>query len=143
MLSCPNCFIQLCYDSQRHETYENQYRSVCVRNVKINTTKLINPIEEDSSTAAGNSSKNFRGESIKKNRRKNVKKPKPQAVFAIKADEDLSQANLEELRDKIDKQKEAFLIYFSTECEHCGTEVAAYELNDKTYHFFNVIPSLS
>ncbi|KAL4500457.1 hypothetical protein ABPG72_003408 [Tetrahymena utriculariae] len=140
ILSCPCCFVQLCYDSQRHEFYDNQYRSLCVKNIKINTSKIIQPIEDDSETTT----KSQMNSKFRKNKRKQQKSKKEQAqnALVIHENDDLADTNLEELEQQINKQKDSFLIYFSAECLHCSTEVAAYELNEKVYHFFNVIPSL-
>ncbi|KAL4454307.1 hypothetical protein ABPG74_012264 [Tetrahymena malaccensis] len=140
ILSCPCCFVQLCYDSQRHEFYDNQYRSLCVKNVKINTSKIIQPIEEDNEATTKSQMKS----KFRKNKRRQQKAKKEQAqnTFVIHENDDLANQNLEELEQQINKQKDSFLIYFSAECLHCSTEVAAYELNEKVYHFFNVIPSL-
>ncbi|EAS04259.2 E2F-associated phosphoprotein (macronuclear) [Tetrahymena thermophila SB210] len=140
ILSCPCCFVQLSYDSQRHEFYDNQYRSICVKNVKINTSKIIQPTEEDNEATTRSQMKS----KFRKNKRKQQKNKKEQAqnTLVIHEDDDLANQNLEELEQQINKQKDLFLIYFSAECLNCSTEVAAYELNEKVYHFFNVIPSL-
>ncbi|CAO3623673.1 unnamed protein product [Cunninghamella blakesleeana] len=39
ILTCPMCFSPLCYSSQRHEEYSNQFRAMFVTNCKINKTE--------------------------------------------------------------------------------------------------------
>lgn len=45
MLSCPQCFMPLCYESQKHESYE-QWRAVHTRCCRINSHKLVRPLGE-------------------------------------------------------------------------------------------------
>ncbi|ANQ06520.1 Uncharacterized protein PCOAH_00009620 [Plasmodium coatneyi] len=40
-LCCCGCFIPVCYQSQRHETYVNQYRSLYAVNVRIDDKRVI------------------------------------------------------------------------------------------------------
>jgi hypothetical protein len=35
VLNCPGCFAHLCFDCQRHELYENQFRAMFVENVTV------------------------------------------------------------------------------------------------------------
>ncbi|OAF67770.1 Checkpoint protein HUS1 [Intoshia linei] len=44
VLSCPMCMTTLCYDCQRHEIYQNQYRAMFVYNCDLKNDKI--PIEK-------------------------------------------------------------------------------------------------
>lgn len=41
VLSCPGCFVQLCYQSQRHELYGHQWRAVDAKHVKVDRSKAL------------------------------------------------------------------------------------------------------
>lgn len=47
VLSCPGCFIQLCYQSQRHDLYDHQWRAVDARHVKVDKTKRLQMSDGD------------------------------------------------------------------------------------------------
>ncbi|EER05130.1 E2F-associated phosphoprotein, putative [Perkinsus marinus ATCC 50983] len=40
VLSCPQCFTQICYVCQEHTRYSNQYRAVEVRNCRVDEDKV-------------------------------------------------------------------------------------------------------
>ena len=41
VLNCPACFIVLCLDCQRHETFDTQYRAMFVMNCTVDQTKQL------------------------------------------------------------------------------------------------------
>ena len=41
VLNCPACFMVLCLDCQRHETYEHQYRAMFVMNCSVDQTQQL------------------------------------------------------------------------------------------------------
>jgi hypothetical protein len=41
VLNCPACFIVLCLDCQRHETFDTQYRAMFVRNCTVDQSKQL------------------------------------------------------------------------------------------------------
>ncbi|CEF65697.1 E2F-associated phosphoprotein [Strongyloides ratti] len=41
VLSCPSCLTIVCYESQRHETYKNQYRAMFAQSVTIDFDKKL------------------------------------------------------------------------------------------------------
>merc|ERR1711974_36076 len=48
VLSCPACFTALCFDSQKHETYKNQFRAMFVTPAcKVVHTELLKYKGED------------------------------------------------------------------------------------------------
>uniref|UniRef100_A0A0K0EKP7 E2F-associated phosphoprotein n=1 Tax=Strongyloides stercoralis TaxID=6248 RepID=A0A0K0EKP7_STRER len=47
VLSCPSCLTTVCYESQRHESYKNQYRAMFAQSVTIDfDKKLFIPINK-------------------------------------------------------------------------------------------------
>eukprot|EP00826_Nyctotherus_ovalis_P002419 TRINITY_DN10483_c0_g1_i4.p1 TRINITY_DN10483_c0_g1~~TRINITY_DN10483_c0_g1_i4.p1 ORF type:complete len:187 (-),score=59.08 TRINITY_DN10483_c0_g1_i4:171-731(-) len=61
VLSCPFCFTPVCYNSQKHETYSNQYRAACADNCVIEENRVLRSAvetgaepmaEEDAKTAS-------------------------------------------------------------------------------------------
>ena len=47
VLSCPGCFIQLCYQSQRHDLYDHQWRAVEARHVTVDKSKRLQMSDGD------------------------------------------------------------------------------------------------
>ncbi|CAD8121082.1 unnamed protein product [Paramecium sonneborni] len=45
VISCSNCFIQISYHCQQHETYKKQYRAMVTINTKIIENKFVKPQE--------------------------------------------------------------------------------------------------
>ncbi|OMJ14100.1 E2F-associated phosphoprotein, partial [Smittium culicis] len=44
VLSCPGCFTIICFDSQQHEKYKEQYRAILVENCRVDSETIF---EED------------------------------------------------------------------------------------------------
>ena len=45
VLNCPACFIVLCLDCQRHETYDTQYRAMFVTNCTVDHSKQLKVVQ--------------------------------------------------------------------------------------------------
>lgn len=46
-LACPGCFVTLCFDCQRHETYTGQYRAMFFRNCVVDRLQIVRSAEGD------------------------------------------------------------------------------------------------
>ncbi|ORZ03043.1 E2F-associated phospho protein-domain-containing protein [Syncephalastrum racemosum] len=47
ILTCPLCFSPVCYNCQRHEKYQNQYRAMFVTNCQVKKTERYRYAEDD------------------------------------------------------------------------------------------------
>jgi hypothetical protein len=131
VLNCPYCFVQVCYDCQRHCEYENQYRAMQVQNCRVDCTTTLK----------------FGNEGKDKN---NVQKILPIAkttkfiteltTFQKSPEEDKSTTDYEV--DYETNHPKDYEIFFPVHCKNCDTELGVYDLEEKLYHFFNTVPSL-
>jgi len=129
VLSCPFCFTQVSYDSQRHELYENQYRSMFVRNCKVDFTKTLQPLSEGSQN---------RGKNTKEIEHKLQELKKQDILEKTEETED----NLTFDKDFEKVFPKGFEYFFPVMCSNCDTEIGVYDVEAKVHHFFNTIPSL-
>ncbi|CRG94380.1 E2F-associated phosphoprotein, putative [Plasmodium gallinaceum] len=115
-LCCCGCFTPVCYQSQRHEHYINQYRSLYAVNVKINEDTLL---DEDEINSKNKNSNNLDGKE-----ENNIKK-------------DLNNITT---TNKKRREKENSLKYHAVFCINCNNHIAYFEIKEKVFHFFDVLP---
>ncbi|CRG98673.1 E2F-associated phosphoprotein, putative [Plasmodium relictum] len=117
-LCCCGCFIPVCYQSQRHEHYVNQYRSLYAVNVKIDEEIILNEDEINSKNKKNTND-------LDKGKEKNVKKNVNNSIITI---------------NEKKSKKERLLKYHAVFCINCNNHIAYYEIKEKVFHFFDVLP---
>jgi len=134
MLSCPYCFIQVCYDAQRHEKYENQYRTLHVYNCKIDCTRSLKFGTEAKPPSHNTQTSNI---TTTKSNNDSQRMDIVNTNDKNKEDEDVNY----ELEYEDTHEKE-FEYFFPVHCKECSTELGVYDVEGKIYHLFNILPSL-
>ncbi|SBT31498.1 E2F-associated phosphoprotein, putative [Plasmodium ovale wallikeri] len=120
-LCCCGCFIPVCYQSQRHECYINQYRSLYAVNVRINDKtefdeKEINPKKGDEENGSNEMKEN---------------------VDEIGENASNSVITTEGTKNG---QSGKSLKYYAVFCVNCNNHIAYFEIEKKIFHFFDVLP---
>ncbi|CAG8440905.1 8056_t:CDS:2 [Acaulospora morrowiae] len=132
ILSCPMCFTNLSYHTQRHETYVNQYRAIFVENCKVNRSERL--VYSEHSKRSNHSNK--RNSSSLPSKKANLQSREVTSnEFSDKCDYDAEGKVL-----NTEPSREQPEIYYPVECEICGTKVAVMD-QEEVYHFFNIIAS--
>ncbi|VWU49665.1 E2F-associated phosphoprotein, putative [Hepatocystis sp. ex Piliocolobus tephrosceles] len=124
-LCCCGCFAPVCYQSQRHEYYTNQYRSLFAVNVKINKEKLL---EEKEINFAQHKTVN------------NNKKVDDASETKDKKSENLNNNRVITSGQIKNKKKKKSIKYYAVFCENCDNHIAYFEIKNQIYHFFDVLP---
>ncbi|RHZ77840.1 hypothetical protein Glove_172g52 [Diversispora epigaea] len=117
IISCPMCFTNLSYHTQRHETYVHQYRAIFVENCKVIQSEQL--IYQD------------RPRPTKINKRGKSSSNQQQHQ-----DQEQQYQQLPPFQQQPEQQE----IYYLVVCAICGTKVAVID-QEEVYHFFNIIES--
>ncbi|CAA9986672.1 E2F-associated phosphoprotein, putative [Plasmodium knowlesi strain H] len=130
-LCCCGCFIPVCYQSQRHETYVNQYRSLYAVNVRIEDKKIIHEheINATDNTKGGKRSHSHGDPRIPPP----LEKPENQAELPHPEFEETPEGEKE-------GEDEKSQTYHAVFCENCNNHVAYLEIKKNIFHFFDVLP---
>ncbi|KJP87336.1 hypothetical protein AK88_03016 [Plasmodium fragile] len=135
-LCCCGCFIPVCYQSQRHENYVNQYRSLYAVNVRIDDKRVIHE-HEINATENGDDGKLGRGK--RSHQHGDPKIPPP--VCKEENQTELAQPKCEETPEgEKNGEDEKSQIYHAVFCENCNNHVAYLEIKKNIFHFFDVLP---
>ena len=119
VLSCPCCFSIVCMDCQRHVKYENQFRAMFVMGIEVDwqhrlvhDTKSNRLIRYEPPTAENGTN----------------------AASQIIVPEDHNHLNPT-------SSAEEDTIYYAVSCGNCHTMVAALDMGDEVYHFYDCLAS--
>ena len=115
VLSCPCCFTIVCMDCQRHVKYANQYRAMFVMNITIDWNTKYQHATSVSSTRSNNNNNNNN-------------KNHASTLVAVSSDH-------RGMDDTVQNY------YYSVHCAKCSTQVAALDMTDEVYHFFDCLAS--
>ncbi|SBT86452.1 E2F-associated phosphoprotein, putative [Plasmodium malariae] len=121
-LCCCGCFIPVCYQSQRHEYYVNQYRSLYAVNIKIDEETTLN--EHDV-----NLKKNAKGYSA------GLKEE-----MKDKEDEVINNSIMQNTGCVKIPGNQKLQKYHAVFCINCNNHIAYFEIKKKIFHFFDVLP---
>ncbi|EUD66736.1 hypothetical protein C922_02721 [Plasmodium inui San Antonio 1] len=140
-LCCCGCFIPVCYQSQRHEIYVNQYRSLYAVNVRIDDKRVIH---EHEINAAENRGDGKRGDpkrrSVIRSQQHGDPNIPPQAGKAENQTELPHPECAETPEGEKNGEDEKSQIYHAVFCENCNNHVAYLEIKKNVFHFFDVLP---
>lgn len=129
VLNCPACFVTLCLDCQKHETYRNQFRAMFVTNCTVyKSVKLTYPA---AAKALAGSAKNKSKKQLKRKWQDDDDKA-PQGTSGSQGSENRPESSPAEEDE----------MYHPVKCDQCSTQVAVYD-REEVYHFFNVLASHS
>ena len=122
VLSCPCCFNIVCMDCQRHVKYENQYRAMFVMGIEVDwqhrlvhDTKTNGLIRYEPSVAESSTNN---------------------STSQIVVPEDNNHPN-----PTTSSSAEGDTIYYAVSCGNCHTMVAALDMGDEVYHFYDCLAS--
>ncbi|CAG9482381.1 E2F-associated phosphoprotein, putative [Plasmodium vivax] len=145
-LCCCGCFIPVCYQSQRHEIYVNQYRSFYAVNVRIDDKRVIHEHEINAAENGGNHKEgdpkggNSKRGSGKRNHQHGDPKSPPPVDKAENQTELPHPECVETPEGKKNGEDEKSQIYHAVFCENCNNHIAYLEIKKNIFHFFDVLP---
>ncbi|GAW79433.1 hypothetical protein, conserved [Plasmodium gonderi] len=151
-LCCCGCFIPVCYQSQRHESYVNQYRSLYAVNVRIDKKNIIHEHEINAETncnirrkAKSNPKSNARSNTDRdayNNSSDNVPE-NPKDSHMDKMEKQTDQTTLMRVKKSENEkngEEEKSQIYHAVFCVNCNNHIAYLEIKKNIFHFFDVLP---
>lgn len=124
VLSCPCCFAIVCMDCQRHVKYENQYRAMFVMGIEVDwqhrlvhNTKTNGLIRYEPPPIAENTTNS-------------------NSQIVVPEDHPHQQHS-----NPTSSATDRDTIYYAVSCGNCHTMVAALDMNDEVYHFYDCLAS--
>ncbi|GAB64924.1 hypothetical protein PCYB_041260 [Plasmodium cynomolgi strain B] len=150
-LCCCGCFIPVCYQSQRHEIYVNQYRSLYAVNVRIDDKRVIheheiNAVENGGDGKQGDTKRGNgkRGDTKRGNGKRSHQHGDPKIPPPVDKAENQTELPHPECAENPEGEKnredEKSQIYHAVFCENCNNHVAYLEIKKNIFHFFDVLP---
>ena len=131
VLSCPCCFNILSMDCQQHHRYKNQFRAMFVMGITVDWEHrliyddkvggLVRFYQNPQQLATNN---NTSQDAIPNNNNNNNNNNNQHCKIVAP-----------------DHQEEAEIIYYAVACANCQTSVAALDMTDEVYHFYDCLAS--
>lgn len=112
IISCPACFSTLSMDTQRHYKYQNQYRAMFVMGITVDWQHQLKYDDKVAGLV-----------------RYYPTPSAPQGTQIVAPDNQAASSNSEDP------------IYYATFCANCRTLVAALDMTDEVYHFYDCLAS--